>query len=58
MAPRAGLGHYGRNSCFSLRNLPFGFLTQRIRSILILKGFVKRISLLKQVLLFWHETNA
>ena len=44
--------------CFSLRNLPFGFLTQRIRSILILKGFVKRISLPKQVLLFWHETNA
>jgi hypothetical protein len=32
MAPRAGLGHYGRNICFSLRNLPFGFLTQLIRA--------------------------
>jgi hypothetical protein len=31
LAPRAGLGHYGRNFCFSLRNLPFGFLTQHIR---------------------------
>ena len=30
LAPRAGLGHYGRNTSFSLRNLPFGFLTQHI----------------------------
>jgi hypothetical protein len=30
-APRAGLGRYGRNTHFSLRNLPFGFLTQHIR---------------------------
>jgi hypothetical protein len=32
--PRAGPGHYGRNFCFSLRNLPFGFLTQHIRGAL------------------------
>ena len=31
LAPRAGLGHYGRNSRFSLRHLPFGFLTRHIR---------------------------
>jgi hypothetical protein len=31
LAPRAGLGHSGRTFCFSLRNLPFGFLMQRIR---------------------------
>jgi len=36
---------------------PF-LIPQHIRSILILKGFVKRISFLKQVLLFWTETNA
>jgi len=30
LAPRAGLGHYSRNNCFSLRNLPFGFLTQHV----------------------------
>ena len=44
--------------CFSLRNLPFGFLPQQIHSILILIDFVKKIGLRKQVLLSWLETNA
>ena len=29
--PGAGFGHYGRNICFSLRNLPFGFLARHVR---------------------------
>ena len=42
----------------SILFVPFGFLTQHVRSILILKGFVKRIILLKQELLSWPGTNA